>query len=70
MDAVRELMEVLCRALSRVGPYLAVEVLLPGGTLIALLLYFYRRRSSQCRNPARPFDYGVGAAVGNVQRNN
>jgi hypothetical protein len=47
MDAVRALLEVLCRALSRVGPYLAVEVLLPGGTLIALLLYCYRRRPMQ-----------------------
>jgi hypothetical protein len=26
------------------GPYLAVELLLPGGTLIALALYLYRNR--------------------------
>jgi hypothetical protein len=26
------------------GPYLAVELLLPGGTLIALLLYLARHR--------------------------
>jgi hypothetical protein len=28
------------------GPYLAVELLLPGGTLIALALYLYRNRRS------------------------
>lgn len=25
------------------GPYLAVELLMPGGTLVALALYLYRR---------------------------
>ena len=28
----------------KVGPYLAIEILLPGGTLIALLLYLARNR--------------------------
>jgi hypothetical protein len=28
----------------RFGPYLAIEILLPGGTLIALLLYLARER--------------------------
>ncbi len=27
-----------------VGPYLAIELLLPGGSLIALLLWLYQRR--------------------------
>ena len=30
--------------LRNVGPYAAIEILLPGGTLMALLLWFYRRR--------------------------
>jgi hypothetical protein len=30
--------------LKKVGPYLAIEILLPGGTLIALLLYLARQR--------------------------
>jgi len=30
--------------LKRFGPYLAIEILLPGGTLIALLLYLARSR--------------------------
>jgi hypothetical protein len=30
--------------LRRLGPYAAIEILLPGGTLMALLLWLYRRR--------------------------
>jgi len=28
------------------GPYLMVEILLPGGTLLAFLLFLYRRRTA------------------------
>ena len=31
----------------QVGPYLMVEILLPGGSLMALLLFLYRRRRAQ-----------------------
>ena len=40
--------------LKRFGPYVAIEVFLPGGTLIALALYFLRKT---CRSGATPFDY-------------
>jgi hypothetical protein len=30
----------------RFGPYLALELLMPGGTLLALALFLYRRRKS------------------------
>jgi hypothetical protein len=30
--------------LRKVGPYLAIELFMPGGTLLALLLYFARQR--------------------------
>jgi hypothetical protein len=30
--------------LRSLGPYVAIEILLPGGTLIALALWLYRRR--------------------------
>jgi hypothetical protein len=30
----------------RLGPYLMLEILLPGGTLVALLLFLYRRRKA------------------------
>jgi hypothetical protein len=36
-------LELARRLLFRAGPYLLLEVVLPGGTLIALLLYWYRR---------------------------
>jgi hypothetical protein len=39
-------LEALRRWLPRVGPYVVVEIVLPGGTLLALLLYLYQRRNS------------------------
>ena len=41
MQAKTAMMEV-GRLLQRAGPYVVLEVVLPGGTLFALLLYFYR----------------------------
>jgi hypothetical protein len=35
-----------------IGPYVAIEILLPGGSLIALLLWLYR--SKQRRMAQRP----------------
>ena len=35
------------------GPYLMVEMLLPGGTLLALLLFLYRRRQPEIRRGAQ-----------------
>jgi hypothetical protein len=32
------------------GPYLAVELILPGGSLLALLLWLYRHRSARHRH--------------------
>jgi len=32
--------------LRKVGPYLAIEILMPGGTLIAIALFLYRRRNA------------------------
>jgi hypothetical protein len=41
--------ELLRRWLPRLGPYVLMEIALPGGTLLALLLYLYRRRNSSIR---------------------
>jgi hypothetical protein len=41
------------RVAARMGPYVAVELLLPGGTLLALLLYWYRRRAGTQKNTSR-----------------
>ena len=35
------------------GPYLAIELLLPGGSIVALLLWTYRHRSAM-RHVATP----------------
>ena len=42
MELVATLLTALRRAVQRFGPYLVVEILLPGGTLVALLLLLYR----------------------------
>jgi hypothetical protein len=41
----------------RAGPYLLLEILLPGGTLFALLLFVYRNRVASGRSV--PFQPGV-----------
>ena len=46
MEIVTRTLEILRRLLARTGPYLLVEVVLPGGTLLALLLYAYRRTAN------------------------
>ena len=37
-------MRTIARGLKTLGPYMAVELLLPGGTLIALLMWLASRR--------------------------
>ena len=46
MEIVTLAIEFLRRALQKAGPYLMVEIVLPGGTLIALALLLYRHRKS------------------------
>jgi hypothetical protein len=45
MEIVMIGVEILRRALCRCGPYLLVEIVMPGGTLLALLIYLYRRQA-------------------------
>jgi hypothetical protein len=44
MRIVTESLRMLQRFGQNFGPYLVLEILLPGGTLLALLLFMYRRR--------------------------
>ncbi len=44
MEIVVSNWEVLRRLAQRLGPYLLIEAAMPGGTLLALLLYLYRAR--------------------------
>lgn len=46
--------------LRKAGPYLLLELLLPGGTLFALLLFAYRRLDAGALASARP---SVGALL-------
>ena len=38
---------MLRRLAQELGPYLMLEILLPGGTLLALLLFLYRRKGPE-----------------------
>lgn len=44
MDILQIGLGVVRRHWQRVGPYVLVELLLPGGSLLALLLFLYRSR--------------------------
>ena len=44
MQAVMSGLGILRRFGQKLGPYLMLEILLPGGTLVALLLFLYQRR--------------------------
>jgi len=43
--------QLLRRAAKAVGPYMLLELLLPGGTLFALLLYLYRSGALAALHP-------------------
>jgi hypothetical protein len=55
MEIVMGRLEILRRFLGRLGPYLVVEILLPGGTLLALCLYLYRRRNASVQITASEY---------------
>ena len=71
MKMVLGILEMLRRIGPRLGPYLVLEIVMPGGTLMALLLFLYRRRSMvpapafagaaswPCRMRAVPIDYSA-----------
>ena len=44
--------EILRRALCRFGHYVFVEIVMPGGNLLALLIYLYRRQAIKSGSPA------------------
>jgi hypothetical protein len=46
MEIVIFVIAVLRRMLQKAGPYLMVEIVLPGGTLLAVALALYRHRKS------------------------
>jgi hypothetical protein len=58
MQAVMRSLGSLRRFVEALGPYLLLELLLPGGTLFAVLLFVYQRRKlrflSDTRRSALP----------------
>ena len=50
MQIVRSSLTWLRRAGRTLGPYLMLELLLPGGTMFALLLFLYRRANPQVQS--------------------
>jgi hypothetical protein len=44
MDVIIRGLRSLRRFGQKAGPYLILEILMPGGTLLALLLFLYQRR--------------------------
>ena len=49
MQRVIDHLETLRRYGQRLGPYLMLEILLPGGSLFALMLFLYQRRKVGAR---------------------
>lgn len=45
MEFTIAILEIVRRLARDMGPYLLVEILLPGGSLLALALFLYRRRT-------------------------
>ena len=56
-------MALAIAGLKELGPYAAIEIILPGGTLIALALWLYRRRAARLAQKV-----GAGADVGSYSR--
>jgi hypothetical protein len=46
MQRVIDYLETLRRFVQKLGPYLMLEILLPGGSLFALTLFLYQRRAA------------------------
>ena len=46
MEFIIAILEIVRRLARDMGPYLLVEILLPGGSLLALALFLYRRRET------------------------
>ncbi len=44
METLTRWLATLRRCGQKLGPYLMLEIVVPGGTLLALLLFLYQRR--------------------------
>ena len=53
MERIMESLGLLRRVAQNFGPYLMLEIVMPGGTLLALLLFLYRRRKIEAGSVSR-----------------
>ena len=67
MRYLARLLSVAREAAQQVGPYLAIEILLPGGTLIALALFLYRRRAANAVGVGHPERLGVFGLLSGIR---
>jgi len=51
MQSALSLMSKTARGARELLPYAAVELLLPGGSIVAALMWLYRRRRAQAQQP-------------------
>jgi hypothetical protein len=58
--------EILRRAGRKLGPYLLLEILMPGGTFLALLLFLYRRNRMRAGTDARRTASTLSRVLGRV----
>lgn len=49
MERIVRYWGIFCALARSLGPYALVEIVLPGGTLLALLIFLYRRKSMPWR---------------------
>jgi hypothetical protein len=64
MEAVARSLRSAADFLLKAAPYVVVELLLPGGTLVALLMFLRRQRGSTSPKPgtiAAAFEHTLGA---------
>jgi hypothetical protein len=63
MRIVISWLDILRKVGQKTGPYLMLEILMPGGTLLALLLFLYRRRKPDTGRDAQRAIQGVLRAL-------
>jgi hypothetical protein len=66
MQSVMSRLGMLRRLGQEFGPYLMLEILLPGGTLLALLLFLYRRKGPEFGSIVLRIALAVRVAVGSL----
>ena len=59
MRTIISWLDILRKVGQKTGPYLMLEILLPGGTLLALLLFLYRHRRPDIGRDAQRAILGV-----------